>query len=187
MFIKLRDFEESDLENYFSLNHPNRSFHKLNGPYFKKVDEEGLLKRIEDYRLTFKKGQQPLKTAQMIVDEKNCVLGQVSCYWKSQETNWLEIGIVIYDEKDWGKGIGLKAMTLWIDHVFNERPDLHRIGLTTWSGNHGMMKLSDKLGMVCEARYRQARIVEGIFYDSVSYGILREEWVRGVDHSRSSK
>lgn len=187
MYIQLRAFEESDLEKYFLLNHPNRRFHQLNGPYFKKLDEDGLKKRIEDYRLSFKKGDQPLNTANMIIDEKNRILGQVSWYWKSEETNWLEIGIVIYDEKDWGKGIGLKAMTLWIDHIFNEKADLHRIGLTTWSGNHGMMKLSKKLGMICEARYKQARCVEGILYDSVSYGILREEWHSYVHHSGSGK
>jgi putative hydrolase of HD superfamily len=48
--------------------------------------------------------------------------------------------------------------------------------MTTWSGNTRMMHLAEKLGFVKEAVYRKARIVNGIYYDSVSYGILREEW-----------
>jgi len=39
-----------------------------------------------------------------------------------------------------------------------------------------MMNLAEKLGFVLEARYRKARIVEDQYYDSISYGILREEW-----------
>lgn len=39
-----------------------------------------------------------------------------------------------------------------------------------------MVKLAEKLGLKLEARYRKARIVAGTYYDSVSYGILREEW-----------
>jgi len=40
-----------------------------------------------------------------------------------------------------------------------------------------MIRLALKLGMIEEARFRNARIVLGNYYDSVSYGILREEWV----------
>ncbi len=39
-----------------------------------------------------------------------------------------------------------------------------------------MMALAEKLGFKKEAEYRKARIVDGQYYDSVSYGILREEW-----------
>ena len=53
---------------------------------------------------------------------------------------------------------------------------LARIGITTWSGNERMMGLSKKLGMKKEAVYRKARIVEGEYFDSVSYGILKTEW-----------
>lgn len=38
------------------------------------------------------------------------------------------------------------------------------------------MKLSEKLGLKFEAKYREATIVHGIYYNSVSYEILKEEW-----------
>ena len=112
----------------------------------------------------------------MIVNKKNELIGEVNWYWKSKETNWLEIGIVIFDEKNWGKGIGIQAMRLWICEMFESKTELVRIGLTTWSGNEGMIKLAEKLRLKKEAEYRKARIVDGKYYDSISYGILREEW-----------
>jgi putative hydrolase of HD superfamily len=39
-----------------------------------------------------------------------------------------------------------------------------------------MMRLAGKLGFLEEARHRKARIVNGRYYDSMGYGILREEW-----------
>ena len=39
-----------------------------------------------------------------------------------------------------------------------------------------MIKLAEKLGLVCEARIRKVRYFNGVYYDSVKYGILREEF-----------
>jgi RimJ/RimL family protein N-acetyltransferase len=39
-----------------------------------------------------------------------------------------------------------------------------------------MMALAQKLGFQQEACIRRARIIKGCYYDSVAYGILREEW-----------
>jgi len=39
-----------------------------------------------------------------------------------------------------------------------------------------MMNLAEKLGLEKEAVYRKARIVDKQYYDSISYGILKEEW-----------
>lgn len=90
--------------------------------------------------------------------------------------SYLEVGIVVFNENYWGQGIGYSGLKKWIQHIFDEKEDLVRIGLSTWSGNERMMKLAEKLGMTKEAVYRKARIVSGVYYDSVSYGILREEW-----------
>lgn len=89
---------------------------------------------------------------------------------------WMEVGIVIFNENYWGKGIGYTGLRMWIDEIFSENPKLIRIGLSTWSGNLRMMRLAEKLGLKKEAVYRKARIVDHTYYDSVSYGILRDEW-----------
>lgn len=102
-------------------------------------------------------------------------IGTVGSYWVDKNTNWLEIGIVIYDTKFWESGIGSEVFKLWIDYLF-EQNFVHRLGISTWSGNKRMIKLAKKVGMKEEACIRQARIVEGQLYDAIKMGILRDEW-----------
>ncbi len=174
--IKLRPLTVTDLEVYYDLNKPSRKYHEFNGPYFDKQTEEELMQEIHDLRNDLTQGitrDNVLMIADIQTDE---LIGQVSWYWKSKETKWMEIGIIIFNENYWSKGIGFIALKMWIDKLFSERDDIVRLGLTTWSGNTGMVKLSEKLGLKLEAKYRKARIVAGEYFDSVSYGILREEW-----------
>jgi RimJ/RimL family protein N-acetyltransferase len=39
-----------------------------------------------------------------------------------------------------------------------------------------MCRVGQKLGWTEEGRFRLARIVAGVRYDSVVYGVLRSEW-----------
>ena len=39
-----------------------------------------------------------------------------------------------------------------------------------------MIRLAEKLGLICEARIRKVRYFNGVYYDSIKYGILREEF-----------
>ena len=176
--IILRDLRIDDLDDFFMMNHPDKAFHKFNGPYFKQDSLEELQDYVVLLKSRFESGDpNPLKQKKVIADaQTDEIIGTVNWYWKSEETNWMEIGIVIFNEDYWGKGIGKKALPLWIEETFERHPDLVRLGLTTWSGNYRMMKLAESLGFKKEAVYRKARIVDGKYYDSISYGILKKEW-----------
>ena len=39
-----------------------------------------------------------------------------------------------------------------------------------------MMKVAEKLGMTKEAVIRKVRYYNGTYYDSIKYGVLRDEW-----------
>lgn len=176
--LVLRELEIKDLEDYLYWNHPSHEFHKLNGPYYGKSNEEELRKHIEDLKILLQKGEKNVLINKKIIANKDTdeIIGQVNWYWKSEETLWMEIGIVIFNDDYWGQGIGYKALKMWIDEIFEQNTKLIRLGLSTWSGNERMMKLAEKLGLKKEAVYRKARIVDNQYYDSVSYGILKEEW-----------
>lgn len=47
--------------------------------------------------------------------------------------------------------------------------------MTTWSGNGAMMAVAEKLGFLKEGQFRKVRYYQGQDYDSMKYGILREE------------
>ena len=119
---------------------------------------------------------QPRRRLVIAQKENDQFVGLVSRYWQSKETNWLSIGIGIYDDSLWGQGIGYEALGLWCDYLFQAMPILTRLDLRTWSGNYGMMQLAQKVGFQEEARFRMARIVKGEYFDGMGYGVLREEW-----------
>jgi RimJ/RimL family protein N-acetyltransferase len=82
-------------------------------------------------------------------------VGTVSYYWEHKPLYWLEMGIAIYETKYWSGGYGTKALSLWIDHLFNTLP-LVRVGFATWSGNPRMIRVGERLGMQMEGRLRNA-------------------------------
>lgn len=110
-----------------------------------------------------------------IIEVDGNMIGTVSYYWEHKPSNWLEMGIGIYDPQYWSGGFGTRAFKLWINHLFDTLP-LVRVGFTTWSGNHRMVKVEEKLGMTLEARLRKCRYFNGEYYDSIRMGLLREEW-----------
>lgn len=103
------------------------------------------------------------------------LIGTVSYYWEHKPSYWLEMGIVIYNPDYWSGGYGTRALALWINKLFGSLP-LVRVGFTTWSGNHRMIRVGEKLGFTMEARLRKCRLYNGVFYDSIRMGMLREEW-----------
>lgn len=177
MKINLREMKLKDIDSYYKWNLPHNKHYEFDGPYYKKITIDELDAQVSKIKDRLIIEEPAFSMRQFIVDEDDNLIGSVGKYYKSKETNWLEIGITIYDPKNWGKGIGKEALKLWINKVFEDHPELVRLGLSTWSGNIGMMKLAEKLGLKLEARYVNARIVNGEYFDSVSYGILKKDWM----------
>lgn len=176
--ICLRDWQPEDLRVWESWQHGDQAWKKLDAPYYKKPDADEtkryrmyLEQKIENG--SFKHPRHHLVIAD---GESDRLIGTVTCYWESEETQWLSLGILIFDPQHWGKGLGYEAVGLWTDYLFISRPQLVRLGLVTWSGNGGMMRLAEKLHYQLEARIRMARVVGKQYYDSLSYGILKSEW-----------
>lgn len=127
--------------------------------------------------------EQFIKDADTLINSESCwvimindiICGTVSYYFEDEQRIWLEMGIIIYEGIHWGKGIGTRALKLWMNHIFNTL-QVVRVGLTTWSGNERMIRVGEKLGMMIEGRIRKVRYYNGEYYDSIRMGILREEW-----------
>ncbi len=176
--IKIRDWKIGDVQVFRKWNSQHYKWMDFNGPYYKnmtKEEVEDYLSKIKDNikNNSFSFPRDRMVIANIHSDE---MIGLVSSYWESKETNWLCIGLCIYDEENWSKGIGFEALLFWCKYLFDNRPELVRLDMRTWSGHFGMMKLAEKLGFTLEARFRKARIVKGEYFDSIGYGILREEF-----------
>ena len=172
--IELKPFNKQDLKIIWAIgfkeDYPEWS--KWNSPYF---DEYRSYQTFEEFKQSKVFDYLMSDTCRGIyIDSKP--IGMVSRYWENKMTRWLEIGIIIYQSNGWSKGIGSMALTQWVTQTFTDFPEVQRVGLTTWSGNQRMMRAAKKIGMTQEACIRKVRYFEGIYYDSVKYGVLRDEW-----------
>ena len=176
--ITLRDWQTDDLDRFTFWQRPGHRWQELDGPYYPRATVEEVATNAERLRASIATASWPVPRTRLVIADRltDELRGVVTWYWESAETNWLSVGIVIFDPASWGKGVGYEALGLWSDYLFSAIPAIVRLDLRTWSGNHGMMRLAQKLGYLEEARFRQARIVDGIYYDGMGYGVLRSEW-----------
>ncbi|WP_445491439.1 GNAT family N-acetyltransferase [Niallia sp. 03133] len=171
--VILRSIHTNDLPLLWQLIYGEEKpeWKEWDAPYFP-------LKRIEyeayKNQMIYQFQQNDIES-RLIVEVDKKIIGTVSCYWEHKPSNWLEIGIVIYDSAYWSGGYGTESLNIWMAYLFTNL-SLVRIGLTTWSGNRRMMRVAEKLGMQLEGRLRKCRLHNGIYYDSIRMGILREEW-----------
>ncbi|WP_100488285.1 GNAT family N-acetyltransferase [Sporolactobacillus pectinivorans] len=176
--VIIRDWKLEDADDYIYWRQPGQFWQKFDGPYYPRMSKDEVVQLVKKLCLKIKTHQleAPRKDLAIADRETDKLLGRVSWYWESEETNWLSAGIAIFNPEYWGNGRGFEAFGLWTDYLFKAMPEIVRVDLRTWSGNFGMMRLAEKLGYVKEACFRKARIVNGEYFDSIGYGILREEW-----------
>lgn len=175
--VVLRDWEPGDAERLAELLVPGRPWHETNGPYFGRPTATELagLRRDLLERAGSETLPEPRPSLAVVRRSDELLVGTVTWYWESEETDWRRLGIALWDEAVWGQGLGGEALTLWTDHLF-EVTDALRLDLATYSGNPGMIALARRIGFVEEARMRKARRWSGGVHDAVVLGVLREEW-----------
>ena len=170
--ITVKKISENDFKRLHSIIYQgeNPEWKKWDGPYYddyKFTDYENFLKdKVDFFKSDNVKG--------IYID--GILMGTVSRYWEDRKTRWIEVGIVIYDSNYWYGGYGSEALKIWTTKTFDDFPELEHIGLTTWSGNISMMKSAEKIGYKLEGRIRKVRYHMNEYFDSMKYGVLREEW-----------
>lgn len=168
--LMIRPIIDNDLPKLWELMYKEESpeWKKWDAPYFEH-------KQVPYEEFLSKKDRIVNQDNRWGIEVNGEVIGTVSYYWEHKPSNWLEMGIAIYNPNFWSGGYGTRVFRLWINHLFNNLP-LVRVGFTTWSGNQRMIKVGEKLGMTMEARLRKCRFYNGEYYDSIRMGLLRKEW-----------
>lgn len=171
--ISMRAIRERDLATIWQIGFREEApeWKNWDGPYF---DDYEPYKSLAEFAEA--QAQHFLRDDRYAIFLGDQLIGIVSRYWENEKTLWLEIGIVIFQAQYWSSGYGTEALRLWIDKTFADFPRLEHIGLTTWSGNERMMRAALKMGFQLEGQIRKVRYWQGQYYDSMKYGILREEW-----------
>jgi len=102
-------------------------------------------------------------------------LGYFGINWISYHNRFGMFGASIGEAEYWGGGYGTDALLLLTDYAFDEL-DLRRVFLATMSLNARVIRQMEKVGWTFEARRRQAVYADGVWYDELVYGMLREDW-----------
>lgn len=79
-----------------------------------------------------------------------------------------------------GRGIGQEAVRWLTKYLFEKHPKLDRIIGTTRVDNLAMRKTFRRCGYLKEGHYRKDWMtITGEKFDTVKYGILRDDWLTG--------
>jgi RimJ/RimL family protein N-acetyltransferase len=102
-------------------------------------------------------------------------IGGIGMNWMSAYHRIANIGAMIGEPEYWGGGYGTDALLLMLDYVFDWL-DLRRVFLDTMSINSRVIRQMEKVGFTLEGRRREVAYGDGLWYDELFFGLLREEW-----------
>lgn len=113
-----------------------------------------------------------------LVDDADVQVGMVKIYDLQDDIPLFDLRIA---EKWRGLGYGTKALKLISEYVFSLPNNKIRLEGHTRQDNIAMRKTFENAGFVKEAHLRQAWYVpkEDAYYDAVTYGITRQDYLEG--------
>ena len=103
-------------------------------------------------------------------------IGQLDIFRLDYKLRQGELGMVIGDGGDRGRGLGTEALGLLLRHAFLAL-GLERVELQVDMGNLGARRCYEKAGFVMEGVKRHAYYRDGAFCDLGMLSVLREEWL----------
>jgi RimJ/RimL family protein N-acetyltransferase len=170
--VRLTNESPEDLAKAFATWNQDTEQHRLadDSPaqlWSEKKLKEFIEKRAEQNPQSFRFSVRTLE------DDK--LIGGVGLWVASWTHSEAWMGISIGDRAYWSKGYGTDAVRLILQYGFLEL-NLRRISLGLHAYNERAFKSYEKCGFVMEGRMRGEGWRDGVHYDSLWMGILREEW-----------
>lgn len=192
--IILRDFMESDIEDYVRWNTAETQWALWDGPWemerkLAEYNEEAHREKLGGYLAKQKEGHRRSFEIDTI---EGAHIGSVNAYciddeynWRQagEKSEWLEsrwaVGIDICESDYWSGGYGTQALTAFIRYCIDDGyTDLYT---QTWSGNFRMVGLAQKMGFYECCRKKDIRKVRGGSYDGLTFRLDLEKFVAHCD------
>lgn len=103
--------------------------------------------------------------------------------WKNSVAT---IGIFIGGRENRGKGYGSDALKILMDFIFMQM-NINKIRLIVYSYNKQAMKCYEKCGFKVEGILRQEIYRDGKYYDKISMGLLKAEYLKNKASAKMNK
>ncbi len=84
------------------------------------------------------------------------LIGTLQFYKSGPGIHGLEIGYILHNEDDRGKGFASEALRLFSDLLFSEHPECHRLQLIIETWNDASARLAENCGFASEGILRKA-------------------------------
>jgi RimJ/RimL family protein N-acetyltransferase len=168
----LRALERDDLPHFVRwINDPEtRRFMMMRYPLSLTEEEkwwEGFFERKDDHIFAIEAGD-------------GTYIGNIGLHGIERENRRALLGILIGEKAYWGQGYGTDATRAMLGWAFGYL-NLHRVSLTVYAYNERAIRCYLKSGFRHEGAMRQARYVDGQYYDELIMGILRDEFLEGLE------
>lgn len=109
-------------------------------------------------------------------------IGYVLILDRDQLNREAMLAITICDEKDRGKGMGMEAMTLLLEHAFVNL-NLESVYLSVYAYNSRAKRLYERLGFKSVGVRRHSRIVGDAIYDACIMDMISSEYFNRYGNS----
>lgn len=166
--VYLRPLERADAPTIVPwLNHPEvtRTL-RIYRPLSLQAEEEFIDRNRQD---------ETSVTLGIVVRETDRFIGVVGLTDIDYKNQHASFGIVIGEPDEWGKGYGVEATRLMVDHAFTTL-NLNRVWLHVYDFNERGRRSYLKVGFRDEGVLRQEHYSQGRYWDTTIMAILREDW-----------
>jgi RimJ/RimL family protein N-acetyltransferase len=170
--VRLREYRKEDIGlrvNY--INDPEVMRYLESGiPYPVTLNEEiKWFEAISAFKDSYRFAIEAIDYSQYIGD---CGINSID--WKNSVASAV---IFIGNKSYWSKGYGTEAMQILLAFVFNQI-NINKLRLNVYSFNERAIKSYEKCGFKKEGVLRQEIFRDGMYYDIIVMGILRDEYIK---------
>lgn len=166
--LVLRGFKDSDLDDLLALRN--------DAGVMRGVSTDPIIPRPTKYKEFLKTlAENSTIWFTIVLKETGEFMGQCSIKWTEPVKNRDGLLGISMFPKFWGKGYGTEATTFIVDHAFRGL-GVQRVSLTVLEGNEAAIAVYKKIGFKEEGRKRRGNWIDGHWEDSLSMGVLDEEW-----------
>jgi len=111
--------------------------------------EADVLRRLKD-RL---RGETPFPAVEFAIELEGRLIGNIQARQDPYLTGLFEIGVVVFDDVDRGRGVGREVLALMTAHLFDHE-HAYRVQLSTDVGNTAMRRAAQAAGFMFEGVLR---------------------------------
>jgi len=169
--IKLRDFKESDINDYINWFTKDTEWMNWDAPWQEVVtSEEKEKERWSKYLEKVKQLKDDDLRNRFEIDYDGIHVGCVNAYkdtaYFPNPDNHFAIGAGIIPQQYRSKGIAYEALNQFMDYLMQKGETCFYT--QTWSGNIPMLALAKKLGFEEVMRLKDYRYINGKYYDAIT-------------------